>query len=602
MYTAFYGLREKPFSLTPNPRFLYLTDAHKEALAHLLYGLEQGEGFIVITGEVGTGKTTLCRSLLERIDLETEIAILFNPSENARELLQSINEEFGLQVEGLSRRQLLGTLNRFLLDRNAEGRRVVLIVDEAQHLSPATLEQVRLLSNLETAASKLIQIILLGQPELDAKLDSDELRQLRQRVSVRWRLESMSAEETGQYIRHRLNVAAGADREILTPRALLEIHRRTGGVPRLVNALTDRVLLGGFAAEKRRIGPAQVRKAAGEIPGVRPAPAGWPLRVGLPAAALAVLLLAFGILFWPEWRSWTGQGEELSAPRVEPTTVFVAATSPAADAAEPEEGLVPSVQGELPMSDAFSAVEEVAFSREIPVSALAVAAQPPNLDAGVARDPGGFLAALLFNTDHRLGVDAATRALMEMHGVTPDESLMGSAAGAVSALRAADLGVAEFEENELAPLLAINYPALLELRTVSGETRIVALLGVDGDIVELSGVDQRDSLRVSIGALEDHFTGMAWVVWRPYLDIPDLIGEGERGAGVLWLQEALSRLGYGDVRITGTYDTATALGVEVFQARHGIRVDGLAGPFTQMLIYGELEEYSPPRLEREDSG
>ena len=269
MYTAFYGLREKPFSLTPNPRFLYLTDAHKEALAHLVYGLEQGEGFIVITGEVGTGKTTLCRSLLERIELETEIAILFNPSENARELLQSINEEFGLQVDGLSRRQLLGTLNRFLLDRNAEGRQVVLIIDEAQHLSPATLEQIRLLSNLETAASKLIQIILLGQPELDEKLDSDELRQLRQRVSVRWRLEPMSAAETGHYIRHRLQVAAGADREILTRRALLEIHRQTGGVPRLVNALTDRVLLAGFAAERSRLGRLQVRKAAREIPSAR---------------------------------------------------------------------------------------------------------------------------------------------------------------------------------------------------------------------------------------------------------------------------------------------------------------------------------------------
>ena len=184
MYTAFYGLREKPFSLTPNPRFLYLTDAHKEALAHLLYGLEEGEGFIVLSGEVGTGKTTLCRSLLERIESETEIAILFNPSENAQELLQTINEEFGLPVEGLSRRQLLGSLNRFLLECNTQGRRVVLIIDEAQNLSLATLEQVRLLSNLETAANKLIQIILLGQPELDDKLDSNELRQLRQRVSV----------------------------------------------------------------------------------------------------------------------------------------------------------------------------------------------------------------------------------------------------------------------------------------------------------------------------------------------------------------------------------------------------------------------------------
>ena len=188
MYTAFYGLREKPFSLTPNPRFLYLADAHREAMAHLLYGLEQGEGFIVVTGEVGTGKTTLCRSLLERIEGEHEIAILFNPSRTANELLQSINEEFGLPFEEQTRRQLLSSLNRFLLERHRQNKRVVLIIDEAQNLSPGTLEQVRLLSNLETDSSKLIQIILLGQPELDEKLDSESLRQLRQRISVRWRL------------------------------------------------------------------------------------------------------------------------------------------------------------------------------------------------------------------------------------------------------------------------------------------------------------------------------------------------------------------------------------------------------------------------------
>ncbi|MFP6641417.1 MAG: peptidoglycan-binding domain-containing protein, partial [Myxococcota bacterium] len=227
---------------------------------------------------------------------------------------------------------------------------------------------------------------------------------------------------------------------------------------------------------------------------------------------------------------------------------------------------------------------------------------PTDLESGGRWDRGGFLSTLLVNTDHRLGVDAAARALMEVHGVTPGERLMASKAEAIAALRRADLGVAEFEEEELARLLAINYPALLELRTASDETRIVALLDRDGEMIELGGVGERDSLRVAISALEDHFTGMAWVVWRPYLDIPDLIGDGERGAGVLWLQEALFRLGYTGVRITGTYDDATSMGVEEFQEKHGIRVDGLAGPFTQMLIYGELQEFAPLRLEKGESG
>jgi general secretion pathway protein A len=209
MYTEFYGLREKPFSLSPDPRFLFLSASHREALAHLLYGIEQGEGFIAITGEVGTGKTTLCRTLLQRLEPGSEIAFLFNPQLSGLELLQAITAEFGLPVEGQSRRELMAQLNAFLLTKKQEGRRVLLLIDEAQNLDSEALEQVRLLSNLETDTQKLIQIVLIGQPELDAMLESPHLRQLRQRISVRWRLNSLSASETREYVRHRLRVAAG---------------------------------------------------------------------------------------------------------------------------------------------------------------------------------------------------------------------------------------------------------------------------------------------------------------------------------------------------------------------------------------------------------
>ncbi|MEZ4293102.1 MAG: AAA family ATPase [Myxococcota bacterium] len=269
MYTAFYGLREKPFALSPDPRFLYLAGSHREALAHLLYGIEQGEGFIAVTGEVGTGKTTLCRTLLERLDGDTELAFLFNPSRTALELMQSISAELGLPAEGLPRRALMTQLNEFLLERKREGRRVLLIIDEAQNLSDATLEQVRLLSNLETSREKLIQILLLGQPELDRKLDGRNLRQLRQRISVRWKLEPLAAHETRAYVRHRLAVAAGEPKEIFSESALREIHRRTAGIPRLVNQLCDRALLGGYAARSATIGARLVRAAAREIPDTR---------------------------------------------------------------------------------------------------------------------------------------------------------------------------------------------------------------------------------------------------------------------------------------------------------------------------------------------
>jgi general secretion pathway protein A len=264
MYIRHYGLREKPFSLTPDPRFLYLSTSHREALAHLLYGIEQGEGFIAVTGEVGTGKTTLCRTLLERLGPDAEVAYLFNPRVSGIELLEAVHRELGLPGEG-TRAQLLDDLNRFLLEMSRAGRRVLLLVDEAQNLPVETLEELRLLSNLETTTEKLLQIVLFGQPELDALLDSPALRQLRQRIGVRWRLESLSDPEASDYVLHRLRVAAGGDADLFSPAALRELRRRARGVPRLVNLLADRALLAGYADGSQRVERAHVGRAAREI-------------------------------------------------------------------------------------------------------------------------------------------------------------------------------------------------------------------------------------------------------------------------------------------------------------------------------------------------
>jgi general secretion pathway protein A len=265
MYTAFYGLREKPFSLTPDPHFLFLAEPHREALAHVLYGVEQGEGFIAVTGEVGTGKTTLCRTVMQRLGPDTEIAYIFNPSLTGEELLRAINVEFGLLTEGRTRAELSDQINQFLLEMKRAGRRVLLIVDEAQNLGASTLEEIRLLSNLETSTSKLIQILLFGQPELDLTLDSKALRQLRQRISVRWSLSPLTADEVIEYVRHRLRVAAGSECDLFDERALREIRRRSRGIPRLVNLLADRALLAGYATGAREIGPHLVNQAAREI-------------------------------------------------------------------------------------------------------------------------------------------------------------------------------------------------------------------------------------------------------------------------------------------------------------------------------------------------
>jgi general secretion pathway protein A len=302
MYTEFYGLGEKPFSLTPDPRYLFLSASHREALAHVLYGIEQGEGFISVTGEVGTGKTTLCWTLLERLGPETEVAFVFNPFLSGEELLRAICAEFGLVAKGVGYAQLSDQLNRFLVEQRAAGRRVLLIVDEAQNLLPQTLEEIRLLSNLETATSKLLQILLFGQPELDAKLESKELRQLRQRISVRWGLKALDATETREYVRHRLRTASGSRRELFSEAALREVHRRSHGVPRLVNLICDRALLAGYAAGESVVGVEQVEQAAEEVLGSRRPRLRDRLREHARLAVAVVLLGALALVGALAWQ------------------------------------------------------------------------------------------------------------------------------------------------------------------------------------------------------------------------------------------------------------------------------------------------------------
>lgn len=266
MYSDFYGLTERPFNLTPDPRFLFLSRNHREVFAHLLYGIRQHLGFIELTGEVGTGKTTVLRTLLGQLaDDAYRCAFIFNPAMSALDLLRSINREFGLPARGLSQAGLLQALNTFLLRENAAGRTVVLVIDEAQNLEPEVLEQVRLISNLETERAKLIQIVLAGQPELGSLLDRPNLRQLRQRIAVRFHLRPMDGDDTGAYIRHRLRVAGGEGKVAFAPGAVRAVFRRSKGMPRLINVFCDRALLVGYTGDAREITAGHIATAVREL-------------------------------------------------------------------------------------------------------------------------------------------------------------------------------------------------------------------------------------------------------------------------------------------------------------------------------------------------
>ena len=265
MYREYFRLREEPFSITPDPRFLYLTAQHQEALNHLLYGIRERKGFIALTGEVGTGKTTLCRKLLDGLDASCHTALILNPLLSETQLLRAIVDEFGIEHRRRDRLGYMTVLNDFLLSASSSGRDALLIIDEAQDMSAGLLEMTRLLSNLETDSRKLLQILLAGQPELRQKLRSPTLRQLDQRIAVRYHLKPMSLEETGQYIRFRLHVAGGDERVAFDDHAVEAVFRHSGGTPRLVNAIGDKALLAGFVSGTRQIDAETVERAAHDL-------------------------------------------------------------------------------------------------------------------------------------------------------------------------------------------------------------------------------------------------------------------------------------------------------------------------------------------------
>jgi general secretion pathway protein A len=370
MYTRFFGLSEKPFAITPDPRYLYLSERHAEALAHLLYGIDGAGGFVQLTGEVGTGKTTTIRGLLADLPEHADIALILNPRLTPLEFLASICDELHVALPDAARasvKDIVDHLNRFLLAAHGRGRRVVVIVDEAQQLSAEVLEQVRLLTNLETATTKLLQIILVGQPELRDLLERNDLRQLAQRITGRYHLDPLSADESAAYIRHRLRVA-GATGEVFTPSALAVAHQCAGGVPRLLNVIADRALLGAYTRDSRVVTPDLVRAAMREIDG------GGRRRVrrwlGLMAVGLGVaIVVAVGISAW--------RGAFAPPPRPTPPTT---AQRPAMD---PTSSLTDFLNAHIGRADNASAFQSLLALWNVPFD-TASAAAPACEQAAVA--------------------------------------------------------------------------------------------------------------------------------------------------------------------------------------------------------------------------
>lgn len=534
MYCDFYGFKEKPFTITPNPRFVFLSKNHKEAFAHLLYGIDSHAGFIVLTGEVGTGKTTVLRSLLVQLNAASHrTALILNPCLSAIELLRSINREFGIAGEGSTGPELLEHLNRFLLAENRAGRTVVLVIDEAQNLEPQVLEQIRLISNLETDTDKLIQIVLAGQPELAQILRRPELRQLSQRITVRYHLPSMDFEDTRAYIDHRLEVAGGWRAATFSPGALARIFRYSGGTPRLINIVCDRALLIGYIGESREISRQMAARAIAEV---REA-GGRGRAIGRAAAVVLVMLLAAALLYLVPW----GDGKGPSSPRGAGATVAAGAGTPAGELA-----LALQKEGKQ-TTEAESAAN--AFNALAPLWNI-----PPLPRGGIAHVPQDL---------ERLAGERGVR-------------------------------LARFT-GSLGLLLRADSPALLEFTLPgTGGRRFVALTGTkDGRLLIAPPLQGRTSM--SGAELESFWSGRAFLTWKNFREIPQL-APGEKGEAVVRLQQLLRETGRYTGEVSGRYDRQTAAAVRAFQAACGIAPDGRTGAQTLLFLYHAGKGFVAPRL------
>ena len=552
MYLQFFGLNEAPFSITPDPAFVYLSAAHRDALAHLLYGVGQGgaSGFVQLTGEVGTGKTTLCRCLMEQIPDDAQIALVLNPMMTPRELLATICEELGLPTEGIadSSKALVDRLNQYLLEQHAKGRRVVVVIDEAQNLSPEALEQVRLLTNLETAKDKLLQMVLLGQPELRELLQRQDLRQLSQRITARYHLAALNRDETFAYVRHRLQVA-GAQRTPFRKSALRALYQRSGGVPRLINVIADRALAGAYAMESQTVTAAMVQTAANEVqPSEKQVHSNrWPAIIAT-ASVLALAVVSLATVGQP-LMDWLRPGKPALSANIpaDPIPEAVNETVPDPAVGEPQETAVGGIAQPDPATPGALATLDLDWLNEQNFSAWQSLAD-------------------LWGDGN--GADAIRSAC---------EGAVGTGYSCVR------------ENGNWSRIRNLGLPVLLVLR--ADQPGMLLFRGFSGDSLLVGRGDQ--VVEVERDAVESRWLGEYLIVWPQAPGWPGVIQRGESGNAVDIVMEMAA---FADPawRGSGTFDSGFENWLMAFQQRHGLKADGIIGPNT--LIYLMAPTITEPRL------
>jgi len=547
MYTAHFGLQATPFSITPDPQYLYLSDRHREALAHLVYGVNEGSGFVVLTGEVGTGKTTLCRCLMEQLPDTIDVALLLNPRLNSRELLATIFDELRVAYDtAYTLKDFIDILNTYLLTAHAVGRRTVLILDEAQSLSTEVLEEVRLLTNLETSRQKLLQIILVGQPELNTILKKQNLRQLSQRVTARYHLLPLSAKDTYAYINHRLAVS-GASAPLFQKAAMRKIYRYSGGVPRLINVICDRALLGGYVNNRNSIDTAIVRKAVLEVQGENIHR--LPSITSIIATLVIVLCVFLGLwMYSPSFLNKLIPSFEQVFEREEiPTPVTTV----------PDNNVLVEVEA----SETTDKSEEIT----------------PNL------------LDVLQDTDIVSDIESAFATLFQQWQLNYQE-LMGTTA----CERASKKGLACLHRTgSWEDIRRFNHPAVIELMTSDGKQYhgVITQLIDETVTLDFSG----KTFEFPLHEVNDYWLGQFLLLWQPPSLPIIMLKAGMTSKDVIWVRQLLAiheKQDPASVSLSTRFDSALKTRVIAFQRDFGLKPDGIVGEQT-LLMLSTLSKVQP---------
>ncbi len=547
MYKAFYGLSDNPFSIAPNPHYLFLSDRHREALAHLTYGLGETGGFVLLTGEVGTGKTTVSRCLLGQLPDNTDTAFILNPSLTELELLATLCDELKITYgDNPTLKQLIDHLSRFLLANHSKGRNTVLIIDEAQHLRPEVLEQLRLLTNLETDTKKLLQVILIGQPELQLLLKRQELRQLAQRITARYHLLPLNEDEIGLYVLHRLQVA-GRFEPLFTGKAIKVLQKYSGGIPRLINLLCERALMAGYAQSRLPIDHHMVRQAAVEVLGEAEPTQHQYL---WPAATVIVLLIAFGVSYWL-----------LTDKPANSATNLVSQPMPDPIEMNPQE--------------------------------LNTTAAPPRVEptnhssAELSQAPGATPNQRLLNEaiNQSRNIDTAFAGLFGLWGKVPYKGL-------TACQSAVEQGLACYQQQgNWMSLTRLNYPAVVYLVDDNQQDFYGAVIAIDGDQLLMQLGEQQ--LWVDKAWFNQHFSGTFEILWQaPNLPMMDISQKSSPGQ-LQWLENALAQVNNRNARRVNQFDVQLENDLKAFQSQHGLKADGIAGNQTLVRLNLYLSQQGP---------